>query len=81
METTVLLPIVPTMVTKVHDDKDFSDSTYYKYICKQLQKLQERERKKHQQQQQQQQKQTQFYQQFHLWLTPNENTYEGAFLF
>lgn len=78
----MLLPIVPTVVTKVHDDKDFADVNYYHLFRKQLrdrlhdqQELEERlqtllectrKQKQHQQHQQQ------LYQQLQLLLSPND---------
>ena len=76
----MLLPIAPAVVTKVHDDKDFTDTNYYhQFFCKQLrdqEQLQEfleatLERRRKQQQQQQQQQQ--LYQQLQLLLTPNDS--------
>ncbi|XP_018044171.1 PREDICTED: putative mediator of RNA polymerase II transcription subunit 26 [Atta colombica] len=80
METTMLLPIAPAVVTKVHDDKDFADANYYhQFFCKQLrdqeqelQELLETLERRRKQQQQQQQQQQQLYQQLQLLLTPND---------
>ncbi|XP_018350445.1 PREDICTED: myb-like protein P [Trachymyrmex septentrionalis] len=77
-KTTMLLPIVPTVVTKVHDDKDF-DANYYHHLFRkqlkegqldlhELQKLVELRK----QQQQQQQQQQQVYK-LQLFLSPNDS--------
>ncbi|KAG5305880.1 MYCA regulator, partial [Pseudoatta argentina] len=83
METTMLLPIVPTVVTKVHDDKDFADVNFYHQLFRKqlrdrlndqqelherLQTLLEWTRKQKQHQQHQQQ----LYQQLQLLLSPND---------
>jgi len=81
METTMLLPLTPAVVTKVHDDKDFTDTNYYhQFFCKQLRdqeqelkELLETLERRRKQQQQQQQQQQQLYQQWQLLFTPNDS--------